>query len=662
MFGDNSPCLIVLIERHLQDDTPLTIASLGGIAALTAQVNSLVLSPYLDVLAELAVDALPAEVAEIDSILLEGFAKCQTPTVVRSAIDIIMQHESLRKRVCTGLAVVLEIRVDAQTTDAESLTAAYALEGLLRLALASCIKKFIPLKALTSNRPDTNGLYAQHAAKLVGVAYTIWSEPDLKDTLKELRKIEDAEGEACFELALVALSEALNAGSVEEIQKYLELASLYLRDARAVDENRADAVAYAAVVDIIQGFHTGAEIAFIDERAEVLSNAVRDRAMLLGNQYLPEWLIPRADREIQWARLVRSVQQACKDLARPSWLRASAVIENLLLVFDADRSFQTLGGLGQLLRPNIEASFVRERGQLALLDELLEEPDWDQNHKKTALALRARIGLLTTSDNSSGKQFPEGLYPKLQQVLRISQLPHDWSPEQLHHLETALNNRHISPRDFSNPVIQRLLTEITSKLEACQDYIGNVREHFNELLAQVFTFCKTRQDGGSKELRDRGSYLRNPDATEFDLQQDLWQWLAGNYRECEILDEVEGIGTGRADLFAAFGGHRFVLEMKRHHGHLDRAAAKKYCNQAATYQNTNVKLGFLGVLELSNRFGPPPSLEECIWHESVLPENSSIVRHLIVFRVPGNLNTPSSMSTKTIRSKKSTTPKKLSGA
>ncbi|EKN5950062.1 TPA: hypothetical protein PXP68_004512 [Yersinia enterocolitica] len=655
MSGDTSPCLIGLIERHLQDDIQSTIASLGGLSVLTAQMDTLASSPFLDVLAELSVDAQPAEYTEMDSILLEGFAKCQNPTAFRSAIDLVMHNVPLCQRICTRLAVTLEQRVDAQSSDRESLIAAYALEGLVRLALSSCIKKFIPLKVITTSRPNINGLYAIHAAKLAGVSYTSWAEPDLKDILNEFSKIEDAEGEACFELALVNLSEALNAGSVEEMQQLLEQTSLHLRNARAADENRADAVAYAAVVEIIQGFYADIEVAFIDEHIEVLSNAVKDRIMFLGGQHLPEWLLPRADREIQWVRLVRSIQKACKDLARPSWLRASSVIENLLFVFDADRSFETKGGLGQLLRPRIEASFIRERGQLALLDELLAEPTWDQEQKQTAVYLRKRIAELSTSEVLTGKPSFQGQYPKLQQVLGSPNLPGGLSPDVMLRLETALADRQMNSLNFANPVIQYLLNELLPPLNACNEYTGKVKEHFDELLAQVIMFCKTRQDGGLKQLRDRGSYLRKADATEFELQQDLWQWLSGNYRECDVLDEVEGIGTGRADLFATFGGHRFVLEMKRHYGHLDRVAAQKYCNQAATYQNTNVKLGFLGVLELSNRSGPPPSLEECIWYESVLPENSNVVRHLIVFRVVGNLNSPSSMSAKPVKPRKNTT-------
>ena len=62
----------------------------------------------------------------------------------------------------------------------------------------------------------------------------------------------------------------MNAGSVEEMQQLLEQTSLHLRNARAADENRADAVAYAAVVEIIQGFYADIEVAFIDEHIKVL--------------------------------------------------------------------------------------------------------------------------------------------------------------------------------------------------------------------------------------------------------------------------------------------------------------------------------------------------------------------------------------------------------
>ncbi|EZI24125.1 hypothetical protein PE143B_0128640 [Pseudomonas extremaustralis 14-3 substr. 14-3b] len=90
MSGNQQPCLLGAIEQHLQSATPLTIASLGGMAALMAQAQSLVESPYLDVLAEFANSALPDESADIDKLLLQGFAECQDPCAIRSAADIVI--------------------------------------------------------------------------------------------------------------------------------------------------------------------------------------------------------------------------------------------------------------------------------------------------------------------------------------------------------------------------------------------------------------------------------------------------------------------------------------------------------------------------------------------------------------------------------------------
>ena len=128
MSGNQQPCLLGAIEQHLQSATPLTIASLGGMAALMAQAQSLMESPYLDVHAKFANSALPDESADIDRLLRQGFAECQDPCAIRSAADIVICSLPLRQRICTRLASVLEQRIESQTTKKQELIAAYALE------------------------------------------------------------------------------------------------------------------------------------------------------------------------------------------------------------------------------------------------------------------------------------------------------------------------------------------------------------------------------------------------------------------------------------------------------------------------------------------------------------------------------------------------------
>lgn len=106
---------------------------------------------------------------------------------------------------------------------------------------------------------------------------------------------------------------------------------------------------------------------------------------------------------------------------------------------------------------------------------------------------------------------------------------------------------------------------------------------------------------------------------------------------------MEGVASGRTDLYIGFGGHRFIAELKRHHGYVDAAVAASFFGQAGAYQGTNVRLGFLGILELVGRPGPPASIEECLWHAAYVPQGSKLARHIIVFRVPGMLKSPCSL-------------------
>jgi hypothetical protein len=153
-------------------------------------------------------------------------------------------------------------------------------------------------------------------------------------------------------------------------------------------------------------------------------------------------------------------------------------------------------------------------------------------------------------------------------------------------------------------------------------------------------FCADRQDADKKTLGPKGAYLRSLTAKEGDLQSDLRQWLKGNLRTGEILPEISGVATGRTDIHVGFGDYRFIIELKKHEGLADAEAAKRYRGQASSYQATNVRIGFLGMLELLQRRGPPATLEECFWNDAYVPVGSSLPRFLVTFRVPGMLKSP----------------------
>jgi hypothetical protein len=256
-------------------------------------------------------------------------------------------------------------------------------------------------------------------------------------------------------------------------------------------------------------------------------------------------------------------------------------------------------------------------------------------------------------ESSPGKLTGGGPYPLLESLIQSE--PGTWgiSPEFCRKAEAALKRYGIGRVMPGNPTVQRVFTLMQTALVGCPDYALGTKDDFDALALQVIMFCKDRQDAGVKELRMRGAYLRDANATEFDLQTDLREWLSGNFLRGQILTEVEGVATGRADIYVSLGSHRFIIELKRSHEQVTHQHARSYMAQATAYQGTNVKLGMLGILEIVERSGPADALDECIWPDSFMTSATAIPRHLMVFKVPGRLATPHSFSPTTRKPRKS---------
>jgi hypothetical protein len=203
---------------------------------------------------------------------------------------------------------------------------------------------------------------------------------------------------------------------------------------------------------------------------------------------------------------------------------------------------------------------------------------------------------------------------------------------------------------FDHPIIGRIFENIEAALADSDHYRGDTKQKFNALLLQVLNFCRDRLDAGRKQMGRRGKYLFSASATEWDLQADLREWLTGNLNAGEVLTEVSGISIGRADVFVTFGGTRFVIELKKEDGSVDRESLRTYLGQAVAYQVTNIRLGFLGVLDLTQSAAPASHLEENVWVEKVQVPTENVLRHVVVFTVPGNLQIPSSLSTVPVKS------------
>lgn len=633
--------VIDAISSCLAQGEIVTLERIGGADRLEAERDALLQAPFLDVLVTMTVTAPEADRTILDALLTDGFAAAPSPTVLRDAAHQLIEAPHLRDRLARTLTPILLARIADRSDHRTDLMAAYALEALFRLALADAVNRHRLLALLTDIDGTPSELFAAHAAKLLGAAFTQWGGDDLIAALERL--LPTAEAEAAFELGLITLGDSLEQASMPDILSRLEAAQLRFRQAALADEDRADAVAYDAVIDLIQGFWNETGAAELQAMLSRLERAIADRRALLQAGSLPPWLSPRADREIAWVRLARRARRAVDDLSRPSWLNAAATLNAVLAVYDAERTVKAGPGLSLLVRPRIEAAFVRERGLAEHLDQLLLEPGAFGIDVGLAAQLREGVQRRSEETEASRKAEENASFPLLTSVLHglpeADQLPQTAAAA----LEAALGQQVDQAERFANPVINQLFCDLTAAVGSCTDYQGETKDGFDALLAQILVFCADRQDAGRKQLGPRTDYLRADDAKEGDLQSDLRQFVKGNLTTAEVLTEVEGIATGRSDIYVGFGGVRFIAELKRHFGAVDKEVAKTYFGQAGAYQATNVRLGFLGILELVDRPGPPPTIADCLWHAGYIPEGSMLARHIIVFRVPGILKTPSSL-------------------
>lgn len=631
------------LEACMSGQVPVTVEALGGVDCILADIARLAASPFLDMMVAMIDAASAAEREKLSSLLVEGFDKATEPQSFRDAIGMLVGSEALRVALAPKLVPVFTRRIRNRSGDRDALIAAFALEGLFRLALDGVVSRHRPLLELAEITQNECSLFAQHAAKIGGAAFHVWGGDDLLAMLHRLLNISDAEGEAAFELGLAYLARALDGADMARIEAGLEASRTLFDRACAVDENRTDALAYRSAIDLVRGFAAGRSATELQGLLDDLVAAVRDRTALLRVGAIAPWLAPREDRDLEWFCLSCALQQAAGALGRPSWVNAAVTMGHVLAVYDAHCTIARGTGLEILVRPRIEATFIRERGLIAHLDDLLGDEQWTGAFRPVADRLRAELDAQYQAGAGPGKAGENEHYPLLTRILPEGAATEQIPANMARSLEAALASYVGGRQALANPVLQRIRASLREQLSGSSEYVGEVRQAFDAVLEQLLLFCSDRQNADIRDLGPRGAYLRADDASEADLQADLRDFLKGNLACANVLSEVRGVATGRTDLYISIGGLTFIIELKKHNGEFSREAAERYRPQATSYQATNVRLGFLGVLELIDRRGPVPSIEECLWHSACVPEGGVLTRHLIVFKVPGRLKSPSAL-------------------
>lgn len=631
--------ILARLEDAVRSDHA-TVADLGGVDAILSAQAQLAESPLFDTLMDAVVAATYDERTGLAPVLLLGFAVNRSASAYRGALDSMLCDTALSDLLRGALVPVLCDRATRRDGNANALIAAYSLEALFRFALDHSPTRYRLMTILSELRSDEPGLFAEHAAKLVGAAYHRWGDEALLEVLATLQHNEDAAGEAAYELAMAALATALDRPSLIEVREGLNTACELFGLALTWDPERLDAVAYEAVIDLLCIFAEDAPAEEMQAPLIRLERAFDERRSLLAIGRVPAWLQPRCDREVEWYGLLTAAREVARQLERPSWLDAGRVLAQVLALYEAERTVGIATGLHRMFAPRIEAAFVRQAGLAAHLHDLLADASWQGSLRGTADRLRTCLANMETAparmvEENDSLPLLAAIFPEDE----IARIPQGMSMR----LEASLADYCARGQRIANPIVQKVFDRLTSELAASDEYRGAIKARFDALLLQLLAFCRDRQDVDRPTAGARVEYLRRADAAEKDLQFDLREFLVGNLIEADPLSEVGGVAAGRTDLYIPFDGYRFIIELKKYEGVADPAAARAYRSQASTYQGTNIKLGFLGILELADRPGAPPALDECFWLDVHIPTGAMLPRYLVVFRVPGRLKLPSAM-------------------
>jgi hypothetical protein len=628
-----------MLIQALEQGNIVTLNQLGGLSALEKAKHTLALSPLISdlfsiILQEL--DNLENDKELAESFILFCLEKIEDQLSIKSVIDCLELYRPFSKKFEDSCFKILFN--GAQNNQKSAITRAWYLEASFRLALNTSSRRFTLLSYLVDLPLEDESEYLRHAAKIIGLAYTFWKENDLIPILEQLTENELGADEAFFELGFVALANALETESADEAKNKFNQAYEYFENSLKNREDRCDAEIFHSAIGILLSFEKNEPQKDYQFNLERLKEAIviypawhQSDAADAGEI----WVNARNIELINWQTLAIKLEALSGYLVEPSWLEPIIVIEQaLLIIYTASRTIfkrHKFGGLETVIQPNIRANLINHRGQIYALEKWLER---NPSEELREIGDNLRIQLNTTYEESLGKESGAGINN-----------PSMLAPNQRESIKQMLENISNFQTNCISPVTEIILHNCITSLEEINSYKDNrVKDFFNSVLFQTLRFLENRMNM-TRRNNPRLKYLFESAPKEHELQMDYYEFVHGNLAVGDVRVEVSDVSSGRADVYFSFNSIKFVVEVKREIQNCSfEDLSQNYIPQASEYQNTNVKLGFLLVLDLTEeRLHGAGSIEDHVKVEIIESEHSIIKRAVVIVRVPGRRKTPSSL-------------------
>lgn len=619
----------------LEHDNTLTLADLGGIDSLYCNLSNITYSRFLPEFISILlteIDELKKEdKKKAEVLIIYALENCNDEFNIQAILKMFEYKLESQPKLCDSIYPVFITQ--SKNTENKSFNRGCFLESAFRIALKDKRKRFELLSHLIDVAVNDCNEYLKYSSKIIGLSYSIWQENELFEKLEEIKQVGKGDDEVWFELGMCHLLKALNSQTQESAISSFIKAKKHFKKSIVFGSERSDAEAYYTIITILLSVNDPDFEKNLNTSIKKLNKAVTIHSSWHSSEEDNLWMTARNTEIMNWFILINKLEKLFKCFSEPCWYEPIVVIESYLLnIFTASRTIllrDELGGLEKIFQPKIKDKLMKKPSQLYQLDQ------WLKLQKNSDLG---EIGNNLKREIESNKlqlfQDLEELIPSFKEL----------SPNKLTDFHRFILNYRCQQTNDVKICVERIFNNCTKILTTIEDYkIEKVKLFFQNILYLSIKFLDSRMDG-TKAHHDNLAYLFETliKPHENELQEDYFGFMSGAFIDGTISVEKSDVASGRVDVNFSSNNFNITSEIKRDWQDCSFDAIRtKYLGQASEYSNTDVKLGFLFVLDLMPKPTGVRSIESCVKVEIVEKKNDPYKRGIVVFVVPGMRKTPS---------------------
>ena len=639
-----------IMEGFFRRSEAPSVEAFGGIDVLLGSATELGASIYSDYYFELVFPFREAKRSQVDAFIVDLLTSVargpELSTIMNHLFGVTLEDRNAEQRLFRHF-----LKTATDWRNAVPLRAS-SLKGALGLVKGDNARIARIVAEVAETDPNDDPSYIAHAARVAGILFGHRKEPALVEFLRSVRGKDGCADQVELELGLIGLGNAIGADSIADVEASLAEAKEAFSTASNLRDSRYDAKIYLSAIDLLLGFYCRRTDDNIGHRLREMRSDAFAYAHYSGGKAADPMLGAIATQTVALFGLVQSLELLMERLADDIWMEAAAVIENqLVTAYSANHTI--LGGVSGhgvdcVIRPIVHPCLFGNHHHAAALRTWLRTR---ADYMPADLVDDLRVAVEDYFEKGDGRD-PSGagisgpLTPALEERVRST------DPKGFALLPRIIDFAASEMKGNISLPLERAVGKIDAALRGHEDYdVEDVQLAFGNLVFRLLSFVEQRLDS-SFEQDAFSAYLfvkEKPFPLEKALQQDLLRHLKA--LRLPIDDEVKGKAGGRADLRYKSNAHELIIEVKRE---FDDASfdglLASYGDQTVIYQTTNVKLGVMMVLDLTE---PHENLGHIDLYYAtrtgdLLGDGTN--RGVVIIKVPGRRGTPSN-ATKIAKSK-----------